>query len=378
MNGPFTDSRYDGFVAKRDVRVSIYRERRKEILDAYAAELAKAEEYQSNAVEEKERLIKEGYTKRQAKKVVAPTVLQIKERIRGEKEKKNLALKKNRILIYPFKFFYKAVEHDGNGLIKPRFRVLSSLLIVLLIGALSLIFMQLENAQFRFENFGFIISKLFGPDDTMALNTWDLWLKYLWNTAVPAIWKTFQMMFIATAIGSLLAIPFMILCSENIIKHHSVSRTFRALLNVIRTFPTMVLAIFGVAFFGIGSKAGIFAMVIFTMGIMIKIMYERIETVDMHPFEAAVSTGGSKPKAFVTAIAPQVLPDYFSNVIYTFEINIRASVILGFVNAGGIGKLIQDAMNTYEYNKIGAILIPLLLLVLLLTWLSSLARRVTQ
>ena len=140
----------------------------------------------------------------------------------------------------------------------------------------------------------------------------------------------------------------------------------------------MVLAVIGVAFFGIGTKAGIFAMVVFTMGIMIKLMYEKIETVDMHPFEAAMSTGGSKPKSFVTSIVPQILPDYFSNVIYTFEINIRASVILGFVNAGGIGKLIQEAMNNYEYNQIGAILIPLLILVWLLTWLSSVTRRVTQ
>ena len=219
---------------------------------------------------------------------------------------------------------------------------------------------------------------MFRPDDTMVIKTWTDWFSYMFNTAIPAIWKTFQMMFIATAIGSILAIPFMILCSENIVKHKSITRTFRVILNIIRTFPTMVLGVIGVAFFGIGTKAGIFAMVVFTMGIMIKLMYERIETVDMHPFEAAVSTGGSKPKAFVTSIAPQILPDYLSNVIYTFEINIRASVILGFVNAGGIGKLIQDAMNTYEYNQIGAILVPLLILVLVLTWFSSLARRVTQ
>ena len=378
MIASYSDERYQDFIAKGPERRKAYAEHKAEILNEYNQQ---KELYKKVKEESKEKIaeyIQEGYTERQARKLVKPALYQMKERLDGEREKMKLALSKNRVLIYPFHLFYRPVEFDGNGLLKPRFRVLLSFLSVLAIGLLSLIFMQLENAQFRGENLGIIISMMFRPDDTMVIKTWTDWFSYMFNTAIPAIWKTFQMMFIATAIGSILAIPFMILCSENIVKHKSITRTFRVILNTIRTFPTMVLGVIGVAFFGIGTKAGIFAMVVFTMGIMIKLMYERIETVDMHPFEAAVSTGGSKPKAFVTSIAPQILPDYLSNVIYTFEINIRASVILGFVNAGGIGKLIQDAMNTYEYNQIGAILVPLLILVLVLTWFSSLARRVTQ
>ncbi len=378
MSASYSDERYQDFIAKGKERREAYSLHKKEILDSYHAQ---KELYKKVKAESEERMkfyIEQGYSKREAKKLVRPALYQMRDRLEGERQKKRLALSKNRVLIYPFHFFYRPVEFDGNGLLKPRFHVLLSFLIVVLLGGLSLVFMQLNTAQFLGENLGLILSKMFVPDDTMVIKTWDQWFAYMFDTAVPAIWKTFQMMFIATAIGSILAIPFMILCAENIIKHKAVSRTFRVILNIIRTFPTMVLGVFGVAFFSIGTKAGIFAMVIFTMGIMIKLMYERIETVDMHPFEAAVSTGGSKPKAFVTSIAPQIMPDYLSNVIYTFEINIRASVILGFVNAGGIGKLIQDAMNSYEYNQIGAILIPLLILVLALTWFSSFARMVTQ
>lgn len=378
MSTAYTDPRYNDFVAPSKERKEAYKTHKKEILSQYQKEVELYKKISLESKEKEQQLLKEGYTKREVKKLIAPTLIQTKDRLRGEKEKKKMALSKNRVLIYPFKFFYKPIEHDETGLLKPRFRVLLSFVVVLLIGFASLFFIELSNAQFRAENLLIILSKLFSVDSTLQLSTWDMWFDYMLHTAIPAIWQTFEMMFIATTVGSILAIPFMILCSENIIRHRSVSKIFKVILNIIRTFPTMVLAVIGVAFFGIGSKAGIFAMVIFTLGIMIKLMYERIETVDMHPYEAAISTGGSRPKSFVTAIAPQILPDYFSNVIYTFEINIRASVILGFVNAGGIGKLIQDAMNEYEYNKIGAILIPLLILVLLLTWLSSLARRVTQ
>ena len=310
MTGEYTDNRYQDFISPRKERLEAYKNNRQEIIQEYDKVKELYQKTKTDADERINSLIQnEGYTKHQAKAMVKPAVIQMKQRLQGEKNKKRLALEKNHILIYPFHFFYKPVEHDGNGLIKPRFRVLLSFVILLAIAVFSLFFIDLRNTQFQWGNFGFIISKLFGPDDTMKLNTWEKWFNYMGSTAVPAIWKTFQMMFLATTIGSVLAIPFMILCSENIVSSKGVTRTFRVILNVIRTFPTMVLAVIGVAFFGIGTKAGIFAMVVFTMGIMIKLMYEKIETVDMHPFEAAISTGGSKPKSFVTSIVPQILQD---------------------------------------------------------------------
>ena len=198
------------------------------------------------------------------------------------------------------------------------------------------------------------------------------------NTAIPLIWDTFVMMFVATTIGAIVTIPFMILCATNIIKNRAVTSTMRVILNIIRTFPTVVLAIIGVAFFGISELAGIFAMIIFTAGIMIKIMFEFIETVNMNPYEASISTGASKPKAFVIAIVPQIIPQFLSNFLYTFEINIRASVVLGLVGAGGIGTEISNAVGMYQYNKIGAILVPLFILVFILQVISNEVKKRTM
>ena len=108
---------------------------------------------------------------------------------------------------------------------------------------------------------------------------------------------------------------------------------------------------------------------------MFKLMYEYIDTCDMNPFEASISTGATRLKAFSVALYPQVKPMFFSNFLYTFELNIRASVILGFVGAGGIGQMLNNAMNAQQYDKVGAILIPLFVVVVCLQLLSSYLRK---
>lgn len=396
VKNPYTDSRYSAFVAPSKERISFYKDEKRKIQGEYNSAKEKYQEENKKISELEEKLIREdSYSKREARAYAKPSKLRNRDHLHNARQLERLAFKKNRVLIYPFKLFYKPVEVDGNGLLKPRFHTLLAFTVILVLALLSRIFIVFDQAdwvtqyfseswnfiwEWNWNNFGMILSQLFGPQNTglTKLTTWDQWFGYMWNTAVPLLWETFMMMFLATVMGSILAIPFMILCSKNIVKSRTVTGIFRVLLNILRTFPTVILAIMGTAFFGIGAKAGIFAMTLFTMGIMIKIMYERIETVDMHPYEASVSTGGSKPKAFVTSIAPQIIPDYLSNFLYTFEINIRASVILGFVGAGGIGQEISNCMDSYRYNNIGAIIIPLFILALFLQWLSAFAKRKTQ
>jgi phosphonate transport system permease protein len=95
----------------------------------------------------------------------------------------------------------------------------------------------------------------------------------------------------------------------------------------------------------------------------------------MGPFEASVSNGANRLEAYSIAIHPQINSMFISNIIYIFEINIRASVILGFVGAGGIGQLLSNALESSQYDKVGAILIPLFILVVALQFLSSYLRR---
>ena len=95
----------------------------------------------------------------------------------------------------------------------------------------------------------------------------------------------------------------------------------------------------------------------------------------MNPFEASLSTGANRLEAFKVSLLPSTMPMLISNFIYTFEINVRASVILAWANAGGIGQLLKTAMEARQYDRVGAILIPLFILVFVLQIISSILRR---
>ena len=281
-------------------------------------------------------------------------------------------------------FFYRLthktvvvdVDEFGNPtkvIEKKRSPALIWIVIFLSIFGLCFIFLPLEN-NVQFDQLGYIFSKLFVPDK-WSLKTKEAWWDYLWNVACFKIWQTVEMIFVATVFGTLLAVPFYILASSNITKNKVINQIVRIIVNILRTIPTFVLALIGAIFFGYNETAGIFAMTLFTFGIIFKLMYEYVETVDMNPFEVAISNGANRLQAYALAIHPQANPMFISNFIYTFEINIRASVVLGFVGAGGIGQLLSDAMESTQYDKIGAILIPLFIVVFVLQLISSYLRR---
>lgn len=376
----FTDSRCELFAKSRKERIEAYKQVK---LDSRKKKEDAKKIYLDNISllnKKKEELIQSGTKPSLAKKMVAPQLNTNKVRYQNKIDEAKRDVHDAGYLIEPFHWFYRVVDANGTKLLKPQGHVLLSFLILVVLFIFSQFFLRFETFRFNPSSFITVIARMWGPqtEGMTNLRTWDQWFGYMFNTAVPLIWQTFEMMFVATAIGSIIAIPFMILCSGNIVTNRSVNGITRFFLNIIRTIPTPVLAIIGIAFFNIGPTAGVFAMSVFTAGIIIKIMYEYIETVDMHPYEAVLSAGATKPKAFVTSIFPQIVPVFLSNIVYTFEINIRASVILGYVNAGGIGKEINESLSTFQYNKIGAILIPLFLLVFVLQLFSNWLKRRTQ
>jgi phosphonate transport system permease protein len=226
----------------------------------------------------------------------------------------------------------------------------------------------------QWDQLGSIFSQLFVPSK-WSLKDYDGWWNYLWTKACPAIWDTVEMVYIATFLGVLISIPVYILAARNIDRNPWIRNIVKVVLNIVRTIPTYVLAIIAAIFFGYNETAGVFAMILFTQGVMFKMMFEYVETCDMNPFELAISSGANRLQAYSIGMSPQVYPMLLSNTLYTFEINIRASVILGFVGAGGIGQMLSDAIESTSYDKVGAILVPLFTVVLMLQLVSSSLRR---
>ena len=104
-------------------------------------------------------------------------------------------------------------------------------------------------------------------------------------------------------------------------------------------------------------------------------LYEHIETIDLGAFEAMQATGSSILKSFITAILPEILPAYYSIALYSFEINIRHAAVLGYVNAGGIGMVMNDTMSLNQWEKLGTILIALFIVVFIIEYISKTIRK---
>ncbi len=179
---------------------------------------------------------------------------------------------------------------------------------------------------------------------------------------------------LGSVIGCLLALPYAVAASANINRSKASLSVLRFILNIIRTLPTLVIASICALVFGLGTFAGTVAIVIFTFGVVTKMLYESIETINMGPFEALESAGADKFRAFWSAVFPQVLPTYLSHCLYSFEMNVRAASILGYVGAGGLGILIDERIGWRDYNGLGTVLLTLFVAVLIIENLSQFLR----
>ena len=149
----------------------------------------------------------------------------------------------------------------------------------------------------------------------------------------------------------------------------------RFLLGLIRTLPTLIIALVCALIFSLGTFSGTIAIAIFTFGIVAKMLFESIETIDMGPFEAMEALGANKFQAFWSACVPQILPVYLSHCLYCFEMNVRASAILGYVGAGGLGITINERIGWRDYNSLGTVLLSLFVVVVIIDFFSEYLRK---
>jgi phosphonate transport system permease protein len=183
--------------------------------------------------------------------------------------------------------------------------------------------------------------------------------------------ESFQIAALGTALAAVLALPFGALAARNLWPVPALPAVGKVLLNVVRTFPELMLAIAFIKAVGPGPFAGLLAVGIHSIGMMGKLYAERIESVDKGAIEALTATGASPLEVFRHAIVPEVLPDFLSFVLYRFDLNIRSASVLGLVGAGGIGVLLDLRIKGGAWNSIGIILLSIILTVTLVEFVSS-------
>ncbi|PFQ13303.1 phosphonate ABC transporter, permease protein PhnE [Bacillus cereus] len=189
-----------------------------------------------------------------------------------------------------------------------------------------------------------------------------------------AMLDTIRMAIIGTTLGAILAIPLALFAASNVFTNTFLYSLARMILNLIRTIPDLLLAAIFVAIFGIGPLPGILALTFFSIGLVAKLLYESIESIDPGPLEAMTAVGANKVQWIVYGVIPQVKAHFVSYVLYTFEVNVRAAAVLGLVGAGGIGLYYDRTFGFLQYKQTASIIIYTLIVVLLIDYISTLLR----
>ena len=253
---------------------------------------------------------------------------------------------------------------NGHSVYRPKSRlplILVILFICIIIAARATGF-DFSIIMRRINQLTVILGKIFQPN-------WGFF-----NKVIPPLLGTIKMSIVGTVVGCVVALPVSILASSNINKNKPSLLIIRFIISVVRSLPAIVYAYFFVLVFGLGTFAGSLAIAFFTFGIVAKMLYENIETIDMGPYEAMTSFGANTLESFWTACLPQILPQFFDNCLYCFELNVRNSSILGYVGAGGLGLLINERVGLRQYNDVGMILLTIFVVVMAIDLINDYIR----
>lgn len=199
---------------------------------------------------------------------------------------------------------------------------------------------------------------------------WD----FMARTVEPML-ETVQMAVLAAIIGCSLALPIAFLVSRVTSPNRVVFSAGRSILSVIRSIPDLLWALIFVAAVGLGPLPGIAALIFFNIGVIVKLLSETVDGVDQGPIEAARASGGNRVQWVRWSVLPQVLPNYTAYSLYVFELNIRASTVLGIVGAGGIGRLLYAEYGFLRWSNVSVIIVELFVLVFFIELFSIALRR---
>ncbi|MFD1913773.1 phosphonate ABC transporter, permease protein PhnE [Halodurantibacterium flavum] len=195
-----------------------------------------------------------------------------------------------------------------------------------------------------------------------------------WRDISNGLVESLTMTFTSTVVGILISVPIGIGAARNVAPVWLYS-VCRAIIAVSRAVQEIIIAIFFVALFGFGAFAGFLTLTFATIGFIAKLLAEDIEDIDEAQAEAIRATGASWFQLINYAIQPQVMPRLIGLSLYRLDINFRESAVIGIVGAGGIGGTLNTALNRYEYDSAGAILIIIIAIVMVAEYSSSHLRR---
>jgi len=217
-----------------------------------------------------------------------------------------------------------------------------------------------------FGRIGSVVSERYYPPDIEYVMDRD----YL-----SSVFDTIQMAYLGALFGMMLALPLGWLGSSNM----SPSKRYiypvaRLITMSTRAVHETIWAILFVTILGFGMMAGVIALTLFCIGFAGKLLAEEIEAIDMGPVEAIRSTGANHLAVMVFGVFPQVRVAFTGIGIYTWDVAFRAATVVGFFGAGGMGWYLKRNVLQIETERVAAILLSIIVLVLISEVISAWAR----
>lgn len=189
----------------------------------------------------------------------------------------------------------------------------------------------------------------------------------------PSLIETINIAAVSTLMGGMIAMVLALLSTRGLARWPRMIPVFRRVMDAFRAIPEIVIALILIYILGGGPIPAVVAIVIHTSGALGKLFSEVAENADLKPVEGLASVGASWGQKMWLGVVPQVAPNWLSYALLRFEINVRASAILGFVGQGGIGYDLKIAMQWGQgrFDKVVAIFMLLFVTIVIIDRISD-------
>jgi phosphonate transport system permease protein len=211
-------------------------------------------------------------------------------------------------------------------------------------------------------NISIFVAALFPPETSVL------------PTVARGMIETLQIAFAGTALGFALALP-MALAASPMLFGRPLAGAVRLILALVRTVPSLFWGIIFVVAVGLGPAAGTLGIALYSLGYMGKLFYEMFEGVDPEVLEAVRGVGCGRLQLARFALLPEAANNVLAQLLFMFEYNVRASSIMGFVGAGGIGFYLLGYIQMLRYDLLMTALLVTLVVVVLIDRLSAHIRK---
>lgn len=204
---------------------------------------------------------------------------------------------------------------------------------------------------------------------------WPMDLAYYPGGIHAAMVETLHIATLGTLLAIVLAVPVGIMGANNIVRLPLLNWLAKLILVSSRSVNSLVWALLFVAIFGPGPLAGTVCIGFRSVGFVGKLFAEALEEANPGPVEALKAAGAPWPSVFLKGYWPQVVPAFWAIFLFRWDINVRESAVIGLVGAGGVGMVLDTALNLFYWDRVSVILLSIFTVVILAELLVTKIRK---